>query len=320
MNVTAGNVVVCVGTYAADQNPTSFSNTGTGTVSWTVVSGMKGYQATQAIWGGWGNVTGSGSITPSANFATTEYAEIVCAEFSGVQAVIDGTGSGNANAGTGTGTNAQLSGTFTTGTNGDLLVGGFMDMTGGQPTVTAGTLSETYAKVAACTGVTNCDMCMEYAVQATAASTTAADWTINNNDFTLCNVLAIKASSGNTIPSIVTNATTDIAKTTTTGNGNVTSDGGASITERGGCWATSVDPVTGGTCVTAAGTTGAYTYSITSLSESTAYYTRAYATNSVGTSYGENWRFTTMGTPKISTNTGSGTIKTGTGTGTVKIK
>ncbi len=96
-----------------------------------------------------------------------------------------------------------------------------------------------------------------------------------------------------TAPTVTTQAVTDIKAKTATGNGNVTSDGGATITERGVCWKTSTGPTTSDSKATASGTTGAFTASMTSLAPKTLYYVRAYAINSVGTSYGNEVTFTT---------------------------
>lgn len=96
-------------------------------------------------------------------------------------------------------------------------------------------------------------------------------------------------------PTLTTSAVTAITPTTATGNGNVLSDGGSTITERGFCWSTSFNPTTASSKVTAAGTTGSYSADLTSLSDATRYYVRAYAINSIGTSYGENVTFINLG-------------------------
>lgn len=95
-------------------------------------------------------------------------------------------------------------------------------------------------------------------------------------------------------PTVTTQAVSSIAQTTATGNGNVTADGGATITERGTVISTSANPTTGDHKDTAAGTTGAFTTSITGLLRNTLYHVRAFATNSVGTSYGADVTFTTL--------------------------
>lgn len=95
-------------------------------------------------------------------------------------------------------------------------------------------------------------------------------------------------------PTVTTQAANSITQTTATGNGNVTSDGGATITQRGVCWNTTGTPTTSDSTATSAGTTGAFTASMTGLSPNTLYYVRAYAINSVGTSYGSQVTFTTL--------------------------
>lgn len=98
-------------------------------------------------------------------------------------------------------------------------------------------------------------------------------------------------------PTVTTQAVTAIAETTATGNGNVTAAGSETVTARGVCWDTATAPTTADSTATAAGTTGAYTASITGLTTGTLYYVRAYATNSVGTSYGAEVTFTTDAVP-----------------------
>lgn len=104
-----------------------------------------------------------------------------------------------------------------------------------------------------------------------------------------------------TAPTVTTQAVTAITATTATGNGNVTSDGGDTVTERGTVISTSANPTTADTKDTAAGTTGAYTTSIDSLTKGTTYHVRAYAINGIGTGYGSDVEFTTSDDPTIST-------------------
>jgi len=72
------------------------------------------------------------------------------------------------------------------------------------------------------------------------------------------------------------------------GGGEVISDGGATVITRGVCFGTQVNPTTSNGTVTAGSGIGPFNLNITGLSPATRYYIRAYATNSVGTSYGEN--------------------------------
>lgn len=75
--------------------------------------------------------------------------------------------------------------------------------------------------------------------------------------------------------------------------GNVVSDGGSVITARGICWSTASNPSILNTHSTESGTTGTFTSNLTGLTQGTTYYAKAYATNSIGTSYGVEISFTT---------------------------
>lgn len=94
-------------------------------------------------------------------------------------------------------------------------------------------------------------------------------------------------------PSITTNNVTNITQTTASCGGNVTSDGGANVTARGVCWSLSQTPTVSGSHTTDGSGAGSFTSQITGLNSGKTYYVRAYATNSAGTSYGEQKTFTT---------------------------
>ena len=94
-----------------------------------------------------------------------------------------------------------------------------------------------------------------------------------------------------TAPTVTTGDVTNITTTAATCSGDVTSDGGASVTARGVCWSTSENPTTSNSKTTDGTGTGAFTSSLTGLTPNTTYYVRAYATNSVETSYGEQRSF-----------------------------
>jgi len=69
--------------------------------------------------------------------------------------------------------------------------------------------------------------------------------------------------------------------------GAISTDGGAAVTARGVCWNTSANPTIANSKTSDGTGPGLYTSSITGLTKNTLYYIRAYATNSVGTSYGD---------------------------------
>ena len=96
------------------------------------------------------------------------------------------------------------------------------------------------------------------------------------------------------LPTVTTTIVTNVTSTTATSGGNVTDDGGAAVTARGVCWSTSPDPTIDDNKTTDGNGTGAFTSQLTNLTHSTTYYIRAYATNSEGTSYGEQKYFSTL--------------------------
>ena len=94
-------------------------------------------------------------------------------------------------------------------------------------------------------------------------------------------------------PSLTTTTVSDITRTSAASGGNITSDGGSDITVSGICWGTSHHPSTSGPHTTNGTASGSFTSNMTGLNPETHYYVRAYATNSVGTSYGNELSFTT---------------------------
>ena len=89
-----------------------------------------------------------------------------------------------------------------------------------------------------------------------------------------------------------------ITATTATTGGNVTATGGSPIIERGVCYGTTFNPtITGNKVVDPAPGVGVFTSNLTGLSGGTLHYVRAYATNSIGTTYGTQISFTTVVTP-----------------------
>ena len=104
------------------------------------------------------------------------------------------------------------------------------------------------------------------------------------------------------LPTVITAEISSITNISATGGGDVTDDGGSNVTVRGICWSTSANPTTALSTKTTNGTgLGTFISSLTGLTAGTTYYVRAYATNSVGTSYGDNVSFQTLATQYIQT-------------------
>jgi hypothetical protein len=106
-------------------------------------------------------------------------------------------------------------------------------------------------------------------------------------------IRCLKDAPANEVPTVTTAGITDIMTTTATGGGEVTFDGGPSVTARGLCWSTSHNPTIAGSNNNNGGGTGSFVSSLSGLMPGTLYYVRAYATNSVGTGYGNEVSFTT---------------------------
>jgi hypothetical protein len=109
-----------------------------------------------------------------------------------------------------------------------------------------------------------------------------------------------------TEPTVTTTAATAITKITATAGGEVTSAGTSPVTARGVCWSTSVNPTIVDAKTTDADGAGVFSSSITGLTSGDTYHIRAYATSAVGTSYGDDLTFETLGTlPTVTTTAAS---------------
>lgn len=100
-----------------------------------------------------------------------------------------------------------------------------------------------------------------------------------------------------TTPSVSTLSPSELTSSGAKVFGNVTSNGGATVTARGICYSTSQNPTLSNTCVASGNGTGEFNATINGLNFATQYFVRAYATNSVGTSYGSQLSFTTLPIP-----------------------
>ena len=107
-------------------------------------------------------------------------------------------------------------------------------------------------------------------------------------------LLMVLFSFGQVAPTVVTVSVSQFTASSAVAGGNVTSDGGATVTERGVVYNTTGNPGdTDNKFVFSSGGTGSYSRTITGLSSNTTYYVKAYAINSVDTTYGPEVTFTT---------------------------
>jgi uncharacterized protein (TIGR02145 family) len=102
------------------------------------------------------------------------------------------------------------------------------------------------------------------------------------------------------IPTLTTTTVSSIATGTAVSGGTILSDGRAAITTKGVCWSTGANPTIALSAKTNNGFgTEAFVSNIIGLAPNTTYYARAYATNSVGTGYGNEVSFKTASPPTI---------------------
>lgn len=94
---------------------------------------------------------------------------------------------------------------------------------------------------------------------------------------------------------LTTTEVTSITQTTAISGGNITSENGAKVTVRGICWSTEPNPTTSVNTKTIDNAdVGSFQAKIIGLIPNTTYYIKAYATNSIGTSYGNEIQFKTI--------------------------
>ncbi len=114
----------------------------------------------------------------------------------------------------------------------------------------------------------------------------------------------VRCIKGAALPLVSTGEAIDITDTKAKPGGSVPGDGGAPVLTRGICWNTIGMPTLSDNNAANGTGTGAYNCPVTGLKAGTIYFTRAYATNSVGTVYGGQKQFKTTGktaTPVVST-------------------
>lgn len=115
-----------------------------------------------------------------------------------------------------------------------------------------------------------------------------------------------------TVPTVTIDTIMGYTETGVIVGGSVADDGGLEITERGFCWGTKPEPTTDNKVSCGSGS-GSYVGEITGFEEDNKYYVRAFATNSKGTSYGdemviEMWSGIMAGYPYVDLGLPSGTL------------
>lgn len=102
-------------------------------------------------------------------------------------------------------------------------------------------------------------------------------------------------TTNDTLPSVTTDAISNLTYNGAISGGNVIDNGGSQITDRGVCWGISSNPTIALPAKTSDGPgTGAFVSSVSNLNPLTLYYLRAYAINNLGPAYGNEISFTTL--------------------------
>ena len=104
------------------------------------------------------------------------------------------------------------------------------------------------------------------------------------------------------LASLITSPVNSITQTSAKIGGNITNDGGSSVISRGVCYSNSQNPTTSNSIVNSGSGVGSFTTNISNLLPNTTYYVRAFAINSIGTSYGNQITFSTNQLPNINCN------------------
>lgn len=102
----------------------------------------------------------------------------------------------------------------------------------------------------------------------------------------------ITITTPKTIPVLSTNSISEISAMGGVSGGKITSNGGGTLSERGIVWGESSNPTIADKKIISPATTASFSSAIITAKPSTTYYIRAYATNEIGTSYGDEKTFT----------------------------
>jgi uncharacterized protein (TIGR02145 family) len=95
------------------------------------------------------------------------------------------------------------------------------------------------------------------------------------------------------VPSIGTSSPTEVTESSAKSGGTILDENGAEILARGVCWSTLPNPEITNNTITSGGGNGAFESILSGLEGSTNYFIRAYATNRMGTGYGNEISFKT---------------------------
>lgn len=173
-------------------------------------------------------------------------------------------------------------GNITYGGEGYIIAKGVCWSTTSNPTIENSKTYNGQGAISFVSNVTELSQLTTYYARAYATTTTGKTGYGNEINFTTPAI---------TLPIVNTNSVSLITSSSAFCGGYVNSDGGSPVTARGVCWSTSNNPTIANSKTTDGIGSGSFTSSITGLTMGTTYYAKSYATNVLGTAYGNEMKF-----------------------------
>jgi uncharacterized protein (TIGR02145 family) len=149
-------------------------------------------------------------------------------------------------------------------------------------------------------------------------STTSNGWyrslsnlngTFTRGYYTKSGGMSVRCLMGD-LPILTTTSSSSITSTGFISGGNINFDGNLPIISRGVCWSVSENPTLINDKTVDGSGIDVFTSNVTNLQTGTTYYVRAYATNSFGTGYGNQYTIKTLAVPTLTTITAQATSQT----------
>ena len=122
-------------------------------------------------------------------------------------------------------------------------------------------------------------------------------WPLNVYHVVSGKIVQITQASVASIPTVNTGSISLTGITSASVGGSISSDGGASVTAKGICYNTSANPTISNSHTSNGTGNTSFTGYLSGLDKATTYHVRAYATNSVGTGYGNDDSFISYDLP-----------------------
>ena len=196
-----------------------------------------------------------------------------------------------------TSNSAKSGGIITDNGDGRILEQGICWSTSGTPVVDNTHATATVGETSFTCAMNNLSPSTTYYVCAYAINTAGVGYGDVHNFKTSSNNGGGGGNNSN-LPVVTTTEVNHIKHNSARCGGNVTADGGSTVTARGICWSRHSETTLDDNVIRIGSGLGEFTIIVSDLNPTTTYYVRAYATNSTGTNYGEEFSFTTKETPE----------------------